>query len=70
MPADLDGFAPPPAGAPGIFTSIHADGMYLYRMKVDFATPANTTRTLQAKMPIAPGDCPLWRRRRSVHSAA
>jgi hypothetical protein len=54
MPADLDGFAPPPAGAPGIFTSVHPDGMYLYRMKVDFTTPANTARTLQAKMPIAP----------------
>ncbi len=54
MPADLDGFAPPPGGAPGIFTSIHGDGMHLYRMKVDFATPANTTRTLQAIMPIAP----------------
>ncbi len=36
MPADLDGFAPPPGGAPGIFTSLHGDGMYLYRMKVDF----------------------------------
>jgi hypothetical protein len=64
MPADLDGFAPPPAGAPGIFTSVHPDGMYLYRMKVDFTTPANTVKTLQAKMPIAPasaacggGDC-------------
>jgi hypothetical protein len=54
MPADLDGFAPPPGGAPGIFTSLHGDGMYLYRMKVDFTTPANTTKTLQAIMPIAP----------------
>ena len=54
MPADLDGFAPPPGGAPGIFTSLHGDGMYLYRMKVDFTTPANTARTLQAIMPIAP----------------
>jgi hypothetical protein len=54
MPADLDGFAPPPAGAPGIFTSVHPDGMYLYRMKVDFTNSANTVRTLQAKMPIAP----------------
>jgi uncharacterized repeat protein (TIGR01451 family) len=53
MPADLDGFAPPPGGAPGIFVSLHSDGMYLYRMKVDFATPANTARTLQAKMPVA-----------------
>ena len=54
MPADLDGFAPPPTGAPGIFTSVHPEGMYLYRMKVDFANAANTTRTLQAVMPIAP----------------
>jgi hypothetical protein len=58
MPADLDGFAPPPAGAPGIFTSVHPDGMYLYRMKVDFSNSANTTRTLQAKMPIAPASAP------------
>ena len=54
MPADLDGFTPPPGGAPGIFTSIHSDGMHLYRMKVDFTTPSNTTKTLQAVMPIAP----------------
>ena len=53
MPADLDGFAPPPGGAPGIFVSLHGDGMYLYRMKADFATPANTTRTLQGIMPVA-----------------
>ena len=53
MPADLDGFAPPPGGAPGIFTSVHPDGMHLYRMKVDFTTPANTVRTQQAVMPIA-----------------
>ena len=58
MPADLDGFAPPPTGAPGIFTSVHTDGMYLYRMKVDWANAANTTRTLQAKMPIAPATAP------------
>ncbi|HEX8078360.1 MAG TPA: dockerin type I repeat-containing protein, partial [Chthoniobacterales bacterium] len=58
MAADLDGFAPPPANAPGIFTSIHSDGMYLYRMKVDFSNAANTTRTLQAKMPIAAATAP------------
>ncbi|HEX6853301.1 MAG TPA: hypothetical protein VF139_18030 [Candidatus Polarisedimenticolaceae bacterium] len=65
MPADLDGFAPPPTGAPGIFLSVHGASMHLYRMKVDFQTPANTTRTRQAVIPIAPatgacnggGDC-------------
>lgn len=54
MPADLDGFAPPPGGAPGVFVSLHSSGMFLYRMKVDFATPANTTRTIQGVMPTAP----------------
>ncbi len=58
MPADMDGHAPPPAGAPGIFTSVHVDGMYLYRMKVDWSNAANTTRTLQAIMPIAPATAP------------
>ncbi len=57
MPADLDGFAPPPAGAPGIFTSVHVDQMYLYRMKVNF-TAATAAVTLQAKMPIAPATAP------------
>ncbi len=54
VPADLDGFTPPPGGAPGMFMSLHGTGMYLYRLKVDFATPANTMRTLQAIIPIAP----------------
>ncbi|MEP6809767.1 MAG: dockerin type I domain-containing protein [Chthoniobacterales bacterium] len=54
MPADIDGNTPPPGGAPGIFLSLHGSSMFLYRMKVDFATPANTVRTLQGTMPIAP----------------
>ncbi len=53
MAADLDGFAPPPTGAPGIFLSAHPSSMFIYRMKVDFVTPANTVKTFQAAMPIA-----------------
>lgn len=53
MPADMDGFAPPPGNAPGVFLSIHGSGMYVYRMKVDFTTPANTVRPLQAIVPVA-----------------
>jgi hypothetical protein len=53
MPADLDGFAPPPTGAPGVFLSLHGTAMYFYRMKVDFVNPANTVRTLQGSAPIA-----------------
>ncbi|HKQ62098.1 MAG TPA: hypothetical protein VJS92_12480 [Candidatus Polarisedimenticolaceae bacterium] len=54
MPADLDGFAPPPTGAPGIFVSLNGDGMAIYRMEVDFAVPANTLRTKQATVAVAP----------------
>ncbi len=53
MPADLDGFTPPPTNAPGIFLSLHPSGMFIYRMKVDFDTPANTKRTKQATVPVA-----------------
>ena len=54
MPADVDGFAPPPGGAPGIFLSIHNSGMFVYRMKVDFVNAINTVRTLQCIVPVAP----------------
>jgi len=54
MPADLDGFALPPFAAPGIFVSLHEDGMYIYRMKVSFAGAGSAIRTLQAIVPLAP----------------
>jgi hypothetical protein len=53
LPADMDGFAPPPTNAPGIFLSHHSSGMFFYRFKVDFTTPANTVKTLQAVAPTA-----------------
>src|SRR5262245_50252524 len=56
QPADLDGFALPPALAPGIFVSLHSDGMYIYRMKVSFAGSGSASRTLQAIVPVAPSD--------------
>jgi hypothetical protein len=61
MPVDVDGFTPPPYGAPGIFLSLHASGMYFYRMKVDFTTPANTSKYVQGVVPVAAstGACEL-----------
>lgn len=56
MPADLDGFALPPTLAPGIFVSLHDDGLYVYRMKVSFAGAGSSSRTLQAIVPIAPAN--------------
>ncbi len=53
MPADIDGFAPPPTGAPGIFVNPHGTGAVIWRYKVDWTTPANTARTVQATLPIA-----------------
>ena len=54
MPADMDGFALPPTSAPGVFVSLHPDGMYIYRMKPNFISPGATTKTLQAIVPVAP----------------
>ena len=50
MPADLDGFAPPPSAAPGVFLSIHDDAMTdlpdegeLRRAIADHARPCRPT---------------------------
>ncbi len=54
MPADLDGFALPPTQAPGVFVSLHEDGVYVYRLKVSFTGAGSISRTLQAVVPMAP----------------
>lgn len=53
LPADLDGFAYPPNRAGGIFVSRHDSDMYIYRMKVNFTTPASTVVNRQAVVPLA-----------------
>ena len=60
MPADLDGHMRPPVGSPGIFytfkdDSYHggADRLELYSFHVDWATPANSTFTGPADVPIS-----------------
>ena len=51
LPADLDGSILPPAGAPNPFImSGTATTQRIYRMHVDFGTPANTTFTLAATL--------------------
>jgi N-acetylneuraminic acid mutarotase len=55
MPADLDGAATPPAGAPNPFMSTGTNPTWpLYRFHVDFGTPANSTFTLAATLTPAP----------------
>ena len=56
LPADLDGSALPPAGAPNPFVLFPDTGNYdMYRFHVDFTTPANSTFTAVAGSPAAAG---------------
>lgn len=61
LPSDLDGTTPPPAGAPNYFytfldNSFHggSDRLEVYAFDVDWVTPANTTFTLHAAIPVTP----------------
>jgi subtilisin-like proprotein convertase family protein len=64
LPADLDGYIPPPPGAPCPFAYFTAnefgdpapantDALRLFDFHVDFATPANSTFTERAGSPLA-----------------
>jgi Carboxypeptidase regulatory-like domain/Domain of unknown function (DUF4214) len=55
LPADLDGYSLPPAGAPNSFVEVPFTNTYrTWHFHVDFATPANSTFTLFAS-PAAAG---------------
>jgi hypothetical protein len=65
LPSDLDGFTLPPAGAPNVYVGAMDDGatygapqdaLTLWEFHVDWTTPANSTFTLAATLPIAPYD--------------
>ncbi len=45
LPADLDGTTVPPAGSPNYMVSFGTNSLLLWKFKVDWATPANTTFT-------------------------
>lgn len=59
LPSDLDGYTPPPAGAPNIFTGYTSndygdplDAMRLFEFHADFQQPANSTFTERAESPL------------------
>jgi hypothetical protein len=61
--ADIDGTAAPPKGAPAIILAaggtqlkkdFEDDALYAWAMHVDWKTPAKTTMTGPAKVPVAP----------------
>lgn len=63
LPADWDGAAAPPAGAPNLFAysgddayGYPADSIWLRAFHVDWTTPANSTFTALAEFPTAPFD--------------
>ena len=53
LPADLDGSTPPPAGTPNYVMSFGTNSLNLWKFHVDFATPANSTFTGPATIPVA-----------------
>jgi len=57
MPSDMDGATPPPAGSPNYFMvqgPAGSNSLYLYRLHVDFTTPANSSFTGPTVISVAP----------------
>lgn len=61
--ADIDGYRPPPPGAPNIMMAdggtqlkkiFDDDGIYVWKVHVDWDNPANTHLTGPVKIPVAP----------------
>lgn len=53
LPSDLDGATAPPAGSPNFYLNFGSNSLNLFRFHVDFATPANSTFTGPASIPVA-----------------
>jgi hypothetical protein len=53
LPADLDGSLPPPAGAPNPMVEFGTNKLLLWRLHVDWTTPANSTFTGPTTLPVA-----------------
>src|SRR6266446_1372902 len=56
LPADVDGIVPPSVGDPNHFVAFPQSSPLIYKVwayHVDFATPANSTFTLEASVPAA-----------------
>lgn len=57
VPADIDGPTAPPAGAPNYLMSLIPevnDALALFRLHVDWATPANSTLSAPISVPVQP----------------
>src|SRR6267378_4072366 len=57
LPSDVDGTTPPPAGEPAFFLGFNVNNLGsldLWKLHVDFTTPANSTLTGPANLAVAP----------------
>jgi len=63
LPADLNGYSPPPAGAPGIFVNYSSPGLFgsgipyalnMWQMHVDWVNPSNSTLTGPTSISVSP----------------
>ncbi|TML63945.1 MAG: hypothetical protein E6G17_04145, partial [Actinobacteria bacterium] len=53
LPSDLDGSVSPPAGSPAFFVGFTTTVLDLWKFHVDWTTPANSTFTGPAAIPVA-----------------
>jgi hypothetical protein len=53
LPSDLDGTTAPPAGSPNFFMNFGSNSLNLWKFKVNWVTPANSTFTGPASIPVA-----------------
>jgi hypothetical protein len=53
VPADLDGSTRPPSGSPNYLLSFGTNSLQLWKFHVDWTTPANSTFTGPATVPVA-----------------
>ena len=53
LPADLEGARLPPAGSPAYFMNRGTNSLNLWKFRVDFDNPANTTLTGPTNIPVA-----------------
>jgi hypothetical protein len=53
LPSDLDGSTPPPVGSPNYVLNFGTNKLNLWKFHVDWTTPANSTFTGPAAIPVA-----------------
>ena len=53
LPSDLDGSTAPPMGSPNFFLNFGANSLNLWKFRVNFTTPANSTLTGPTTIPVA-----------------